>query len=512
MTIRTLCFGILLSSSCLAFAQRSEPSLIPRPSTVEARDGQLAIGPVAMLHVDPDDAPSLRIARVLKQTLARYGGPSLAIVDGSAMRGRAATESAGIVMRLDAKAAVTQREGYVLDITPNGASLTARDEAGLFYGAMSLAQLLTPTGDRQMATLPAARIADWPRFGWRGLMIDSARHMQSVPELERILDQMALHKLNVLHWHLTDDQGWRIEIKRYPELTRIGAWRMSPDAGKGGEPRRYGGFYSQEDIRHVVAYAAERHITVVPELDMPGHAQAAVAAYPEYGVTGQRPKVSADWGINPYLYNVDESALHFLENVLDEVMALFPSRYIHLGGDEAIKDQWEASPAVRERTRALGLKNPEQLQSWLMGRLGRYLDRHGRRLIGWDEILEGGVPGDAAVMSWRGTQGIEKAARGTRRGGRARSVPLFRLCAERPPGRNRRPACRAGCSRARRASERMERAHAKRSTSAARDLPAPGCAGRERLDACRAPRLAGLPAAPAGSAGALSLPGHRLCR
>jgi len=410
MPIRALCFGILLSSSCLAFAQASEPSLIPRPSTVEVRDGQLAVGPVMMLRVGPDDASSLRVARVLKQMLARYGGPSLAVVEGPATRGRAATENSLIAIRLDAKAAVTQREGYVLDVTERGATLTARDEAGLFNGAMSLAQLLLPTGDRQMITLPAARIADWPRFGWRGLMIDSARHMQSVPELEGILDQMALHKLNVLHWHLSDDQGWRIEIKRYPELTRIGAWRTPPDAGKDGEPARYGGFYSQDDIRHIVAYAAERHITVVPELDMPGHAQAAVASYPEYGVTGRRPAVSADWGINPYLYNVDEPTLHFLENVLDEVMALFPSRYIHLGGDEAIKDQWEASPAIRERMHALGLKNPEQLQSWLMGRLGRYLDQHGRRLIGWDEILEGGVPGDAAVMSWRGTVGIAKAA------------------------------------------------------------------------------------------------------
>ncbi|MGO4702373.1 family 20 glycosylhydrolase [Dyella sp. 2RAB6] len=411
MSLRALSFCTLFSCSCLAFAQGGEPSLIPRPSAVDIRDGQLAISPVALLRVDPDDASSLRVARALAQTLARYGGPSLHVVDGSTARGRAATESGGIVIRLDAKAAVTQREGYVLDITPNGASLTARNEDGLFYGAMSLAQLLLPAGDRQIATLPAARIADWPRFAWRGLMIDSARHMQSVPELERILDQMALHKLNVLHWHLSDDQGWRIEIKHYPELTRIGAWRTPPDAGKDGEPKRYGGFYSQDDVRHIVAYAAERHITVVPELDMPGHAQAAVASYPEVGVTGQRPAVSADWGINPYLYNVDEPTLHFLENVLDEVMALFPSRYIHLGGDEAIKDQWEASPAVRERMRALGLKNPEQLESWLMGSLGRYLDQHGRRLIGWDEILEGGVPGDAAVMSWRGTKGIDKATR-----------------------------------------------------------------------------------------------------
>jgi len=235
--------------------------------------------------------------------------------------------------------------------------------------------------------------------------------MQSVDEIKRIIDQMALHKLNTLHWHLTDDQGWRIEIKRYPELTRIGAWRTPPGAGKDGEPMLYGGFYTQDEIRQVVAYAAERHITIIPELDMPGHAQAAVASYPQFGVTGERPTVSVDWGVNPYLYNVDDATLHFLKDVLDEVMGLFPSHFVHLGGDEAIKDQWEASPAVRAKMKALGLKNPEQLQSWFMGQLGQYLHNHGRRLIGWDEILEGGVPGDAAVMSWRGTSGIQKAAR-----------------------------------------------------------------------------------------------------
>jgi len=237
------------------------------------------------------------------------------------------------------------------------------------------------------------------------------RHFQTVDEIERLLEQMAQHKLNTFHWHLTDDQGWRIQIKRYPELTRIGAWRTPPEAGRDGEPGRYGGFYTQDDIRRIVAYAAARYITVVPELDMPGHAQAAVAAYPQFGVTGQRPPVSIDWGINPYLYNVDDATFRFIENVLDEVMALFPSRYIHLGGDEAIKDQWQASPAVQAKMRELGIKSEDALQGWFIGRVGRYLDAHGRRLVGWDEILDGdNVPADATVMSWRGTDGAIKAA------------------------------------------------------------------------------------------------------
>ncbi|MEP6899065.1 MAG: family 20 glycosylhydrolase, partial [Rhodanobacter sp.] len=311
-----------------------------------------------------------------------------------------------IVLQLDPQAQVANAEGYALDVTPAGIRISARDDAGLFYGAITLWQLLTPDAKHGAVSVPALHISDQPRFGWRGVMLDSARHFQSVADVERLLDQMAQHKLNVLHWHLTDDQGWRIEIKRYPELTRIGAWRTPPDAGHEGEPARYGGFYTQTQMREVVAYAAARFITVVPEIDMPGHAQAAVAAYPELGVTGQRPKVSVDWGINPYLYNVDDATFVFIDNVLDELMAIFPSTYIHVGGDEAIKDQWKASPAVQAKMHALGLTSEDALQGWFMGRIGTYLEKHGRKLIGWDEILEGGnEPANAAVMSWRGSQG-----------------------------------------------------------------------------------------------------------
>lgn len=319
-----------------------------------------------------------------------------------------------VMLELDTKSALSSDEAYTLEITPQGAQIHARAPAGLFYGAVTLWQLATADGGQGAAAIAAQRIDDAPRFAWRGLMLDVARHFRSVDEVKALIDQMALHKLNTLHWHLTDDQGWRIEIPRYPELTKTGGCRVPAGAaGRNGDgsPRPYCGFYTQAQIRDVVAYAAARHVAVVPEIDLPGHAQAAIAAYPQLGVTGEAPPVSPDWGIHTWLFNVDDGTLAFLENVLDDVMALFPSRYIHLGGDEAVKDQWQQSPAVQARMKALGLKDEMQLQSWFMGRLGRHLQAHGRRLIGWDEILEGGPPQDATVMSWRGTQGAIDAAR-----------------------------------------------------------------------------------------------------
>ncbi|MBL8299892.1 MAG: family 20 glycosylhydrolase [Rhodanobacteraceae bacterium] len=291
--------------------------------------------------------------------------------------------------------------------------------SGLFYGAVSLWQLLTAqTGDASAVYVAAGEITDWPRYPWRGLMLDSARHYQSPAFIKKLIDAMALHKLNTLHWHLTDDQGWRIEIKKYPRLTEIGAWRVPPGPAAAkdidpetGKPRRYGGYYTQDEIRDIVAYAAQRHITIVPEIDMPGHAQAAIAAYPQLG-TGERPGVSTDWGIHTYLLNVEESTFTFIENVLDEVVTLFPSPYIHIGGDEAVKDRWKASKRVQARRRQLGLADEAALQSWFVARLATLLEKHGRKLIGWDEILEGGrLPASASVMSWRGTAGAIEAAR-----------------------------------------------------------------------------------------------------
>ena len=385
-------------------AHAQTPPLLPMPAQIEVARGTVTVDDATPIVVSAHDAATRQTAQYLADLLARTRGLHLKVRTGAPRRG-------AIVLSRQADAPVANAEGYALDVTPDGIRITARDDAGLFYGAVTLWQLLTPDTQHGAVQVPVMQIRDQPRFVWRGLMLDSARHFQSVAEIEQLLNQMAEHKLNVFHWHLTDDQGWRIQIKRYPELTRIGAWRTPPDAGHDGEPQRYGGFYTQDQIRHVVAYAAARHITVVPELDMPGHAQAAVAAYPRLGVTGRRPVVSVDSGVNPWLYNVDDDTFTFIDHVLDEVMALFPSTYIHVGGDEAIKDQWQASPAVQAKMGALGIRSEDALQGWFIGRIGRYLDAHGRRLLGWDEILEGeNVPADATVMSWRGTDGAIKAA------------------------------------------------------------------------------------------------------
>jgi hexosaminidase len=394
----------MLQSPAVWAANSTAPSLIPLPAQLQLSQGSFTVDAHTPIVLADHDASTRHTAGYLIDLLARTRGLQLRIAHGD-------KAARAIVLQLDPQAPVTQASGYTLDVTTQGIHVIARDDAGLFHGAITLFQLLTPDAKKGAVSVPALGIRDWPRFAWRGLMLDSARHFQSVAEIKTLLDQMAQHKLNTFHWHLTDDQGWRIEIKRYPELTRIGAWRAPPGAGHAGEPKRYGGFYTQAQIREVVAYAAARFITVVPEIDMPGHAQAAVAAYPQLGVTGHRPKVSVDWGVNPYLYNVDDATFVFIDHVLDEVMALFPSKAIHVGGDEAIKDQWKASPAVQAKMHALGLKDEDALQGWFIDRIGSYLEQHGRRLIGWDEILDGGeLPGDAMVMSWRGTKGAISAA------------------------------------------------------------------------------------------------------
>ena len=388
-----------------AFAQAEQMAqVIPLPAQVSVSGEGFTVTAQTPIVVDGADAEARRAAEYLASLTAHTRHLSLQVKSG-------APEAQAIVLRRDAQAPVANAEGYTLDVTPQGIHVVARDEAGLFYGAITAWQLMTPAQGSGDVRVEPAHIRDEPRFAWRGLMLDSARHFQTPAEVRNVIDQMAQHKLNTLHWHLTDDQGWRIEIKRYPELTHIGAWRTPPTLGKQPAPKPYGGFYTQDEIKAIVAYAAERHITVVPELDMPGHAQAAVASYPELGVTGSRPPVSVDWGVNPYLYNVDDNTIQFLHNVLDEVMALFPSTYIHVGGDEAVKDQWQASASVQARMKALGIKNEDAMQSWFIDQMGQYLSAHGRRLIGWDEILQGGLPPSATVMSWRGTQGAIDAAK-----------------------------------------------------------------------------------------------------
>jgi hexosaminidase len=312
-------------------------------------------------------------------------------------------------------------EAYRLTVTPERAVIAGGTAAGVFYGCQALLQLLPPAVYRrapvpgQRWAVPAVQVHDEPRFGWRGAMLDVARHFMPKHDVLRFLDLMALHRLNTLHWHLTDDQGWRLEIKRYPRLTEVGAWRSESQVGAvrtaPGDGRPHGGFYTQDDVREIVAYAAERFITVVPEIESPGHVQAALAAYPELGVTGQPMDVWTRWGISPNVLNAEESTVDFFTGVLDEVLELFPSRYIGVGGDECPKDQWRADDRTRRRAAELGLAGADHLQTWFIGRLDDHLTAAGRRLFGWDEILEGDLGAGATVASWRGMTGAVAAAR-----------------------------------------------------------------------------------------------------
>lgn len=387
------------AAATVAEAAPAPLSLIPQVASLQRQPGRFALSGATPLNVPAGDASAAASAQWLADRIKQSRGLVLAVHESSV---------SGDAIRFERDPSISGDEAYRLDVTDHGVRIAARTDAGLFYGAVTFWQALTSAPG---TSVPALHIDDAPRFSWRGLMLDSARHMQTTAEIRSLIDQMARHKLNVLHWHLADDQGWRIQIKRYPEFTRIGAWRTPPHAGHDGEPARYGGFYTQDQIRAMVAYAAARHITIVPEIDLPGHATAAVASYPRLGVTGKRPKVSVDWGVNTTLYNPSPATIKTMENVLDEVMAMFPSRYIHLGGDEAVKDEWQASKKVQAQRRRLGLKDDEALQGWMMSQLGDYLRDHGRRMIGWDEILDGKVPANATVMSWRGVKGAIVAAK-----------------------------------------------------------------------------------------------------
>jgi hexosaminidase len=396
-----ICLLLLVLSSPAFAARTAMPSLIPLPATMQRLQGEFLLAPGT--PVVARDAAAREAADYFIAHVARTRGITL--------RSRPVGGQHAIVFAIDPTAPANP-EAYRLQVTPDGVSVKASDPRGLFYGAVTLWELVD-NGTARTARIPAVRIEDAPRFAWRGVMLDSARHMQSVAEIKQLLDAMALHKLNSFHWHLTDDQGWRIEIRKYPKLTEVGGCRIpAGDAGIDpvtGTSHPYCGYYTQVQIRDVVRYAAQRHITVVPEIDIPGHAQAAVAAYPALGSVTGPTRVSNEWGVHPYLFNADEDTFRFLEDVLSEVIELFPGQYIHLGGDEAVKHQWQQSPRVQARMRALGVKTEAELQGYFVKRLGGFLHAHGRRLIGWDEILETDLPPDAAVMSWRGVQGAVDA-------------------------------------------------------------------------------------------------------
>ena len=391
-------------------------SVIPAPADIELRSGVFTLRADATIS-HPRDSQAARMARYFAELMLKTRGMRLRIAE----RAGQATTADTLIFRLDPLLSIANAEGYEIDVSATRVMLSARDSRGLFYAAVTLWELCTSDtepGD-DVISLPAMRIVDSPRFPWRGLMLDSARHYQSPEFIMNLIDWMALHKLNVLQWHLTDDQGWRLEIKKYPKLTSVGAWRVPAGAAAAadidpgtGRTRLYGGFYTQEMVRRIVAHASERGVTIVPEIDVPGHATAAIVAYPWLGAADTAPSgVSPDWGVHTNLLSPQESTFEFLGNVLDEVVALFPGEYVHMGGDEAVKDQWQASARVQARMRELGIPNEAALQSYFTRRAAEMLQARGRKLIGWDEILEGGIGRNAAVMSWRGVGGAVVAAR-----------------------------------------------------------------------------------------------------
>ncbi|MEV5551022.1 beta-N-acetylhexosaminidase [Streptomyces sp. NPDC052309] len=385
--------------------------LIPRPGrTTTGEGGFFELGPdTTVLAGEGTEATD----RWLRATLGAATGLPLApgAGDGGVVR-----------LSLDRELAA---EGYRLAVAPAGVRLAGGGPAGLFWGAQTLRQLLGPDAFRRAPLpgrrwrLPLTEVEDAPRFRWRGLMLDVARHFMPKDGVLRYLDLMAAHKLNVLHFHLTDDQGWRVEIERYPKLTETASWRSRTKFGHRASPlweeKPHGGYYTQDDIREIVAYAAERHITVVPEIDVPGHSQAAIAAYPELGNTDVVDTAGLTvwdtWGVSPNVLAPTDHTLRFYEGVFEELLALFPSEFIHVGGDECPKDQWRKSPAAQARIKELGLTDEDELQSWFIKHFDRWLTARGRRLIGWDEILEGGLAAGAAVSSWRGYAGGVAAAR-----------------------------------------------------------------------------------------------------
>jgi hexosaminidase len=380
--------------------------VIPLPAEIELGSGSFNLSPATVVRVPRGDRDAGNAARYLVELWGRTNGLTLPVADGAVGSGAPNTQMIAFRRRSG-----FGPEAYELKVTPHRITVSATSAAGLFYGAVTLWQLLPAGGDR--GQIPAQTIRDAPTYAWRGLMLDSARHFQSPAFIRSMVDWMAWHKLNVLHWHLTDDQGWRLEIRKYPRLTSVGAWRDEPSGA------RYGGFYTQGEVRDLVRFAATRHVQIVPEIEMPGHATAAIAAYPALGVSSspgsaaagaQSFSVSASWGVFTHLFNLEPQTFSFIEDVLAEVVDLFPSRSIHIGGDEAVKDEWKASPAVQKRARQLGIHDPDALQAYFTQRIGRYLAARGRRIIGWDEILRPGLQKDAIVMSWHGVSGSHAAA------------------------------------------------------------------------------------------------------
>ena len=418
----------LLAISCLAHAPTGgspsdmadpsmRPMIIPQPLKLTPGNGLFLLKPAARIIVT--DTSLLHVGNMLATYMRAPTGARLPVVSGRA------GESGSILLRRDRSlSAQLGDEGYRLNVTPSTIEITSAAAPGAFYGVQSLRQLFHPAIFAAAASdvawrVNAVSIEDVPRFRWRGSHLDVSRHFMPKDFVKRYIDLLAMHKMNSFHWHLTDDQGWRVEIRKYPRLTEVGGWRSETLVGSMRrnlatatyDGVRHGGYYTQDEIREVVAYARERFINVVPEIEMPGHAQAVIAAYPHLASTSAAVEVRKVWGVSEHLLNPSDSTINFLKDVMEEVLTLFPGQFIHIGGDEAVKTEWRTHPIAHARMQEKGLTTEDELQSWFIRQFDDFLTQKGRRMVGWDEILEGGLAPNAVVMSWRGVNGGIEAAR-----------------------------------------------------------------------------------------------------
>ncbi|TAL46686.1 MAG: beta-N-acetylhexosaminidase, partial [Chitinophagaceae bacterium] len=424
--MKKLCLLCLLLP---VFISAQESNIIPRPVDAKVLNGNFTISPKTVVVItDEGDQPA---ADFFISYVKQYYSLSLR---------KAKVASKNFIRLNTLKFIRPGTEGkYQLTCDANGVTISGDTYSGTFYGVQTLIQLLPLKRDKSLLVkIPQCEINDQPRFAYRGLHLDVGRHFMPVDFVKRYIDYIALHKMNYFHWHLTEDQGWRIEIKKYPNLTKVGAWRNGTLIGRypgtGNDNINYGGYYTQEQVKEIVKYAADRFITVVPEIELPGHSSAAIAAYPYLScfpdeptkipanmisktstlrqAQGDKKLVQETWGVfvDVFCAGKDET-FTFLQDVMDEVMALFPSKYIHVGGDECPKENWKRCPNCQKRIKDNNLKNEHELQSYFIQRMEKYLNSNGRTLIGWDEILEGGLAAKAVVMSWRGEQGGIDAAK-----------------------------------------------------------------------------------------------------
>ena len=400
---------LIILAGCAGKQEPKRPnavSIVPKPVSLTSGDDVAQWdGSVAIIAKDEDEK---QVAGLLEEYLK---SKNLTVTVGESSEDEDQIKLS--VVNIDSLG----KEGYKLSVGENGIDIQANSGAGLFYGMQSLIQLISDDGKE----VPFVEVTDFPRFAYRGLHLDVGRHMFPPAFIKKYIDLLAHHKMNRFHWHLTEDQGWRIEIKKYPKLQEIAAFRKETVVGHASsrtrdksqyDGQRYGGFYTQEEVKDIVKYATERHVTVIPEIELPGHAQAALAAYPNLGCTGGPYEVATTWGVFEEVFCAGkEDAFVFLQDVLDEVLVLFPSQYIHIGGDECPKIRWEKCPHCKKRMKTEKLKDTHELQSYFIQRIEKYLNSKGRQIIGWDEILEGGLAPNATVMSWRGEEGGIAAAK-----------------------------------------------------------------------------------------------------